>query len=185
MKKIVKRASKIITISHFSKNELEKNYGIKAEVIYNGYDDMLFYYDKEQRSIIRNLYNINSYDIVFISVGRMIPYKDPISVVYKFNDISKDMNNSKLIFIGQGILLEQVKKVINELNLKDRVIFIDKINNKEMYKYYSASDYFISGCGVEGFGLAALEALSCNCIPLLPYKGAFPEIFKYKCFLRT
>lgn len=182
MKIVSKRAVMTYTISKFSQQEIFKNYNINTKVIYNGYNNKIFKYDEDARQAIRKKLNLNENSIVFISVGRLIDYKNPLQVLMSFYEYSKINHDSYIIFVGSGILEDSLRQVINRLGINDNVIIINSINNEELYKYYSACDYFISGCLCEGFGLVALEALACNVIPLLPEKGAFPEIFEDKCF---
>ena len=180
MKIIVKRAQKVLTISKFSQIELWNNYKIKADVIYNGFNKF---------AIDDNIVTDNSdiidgkKKVIFISVGRMIEYKNPFRVIDIFKIAKKQNPNSYLILIGEGILEEKVKKYINENNLENDILLKKRIDFSQMGMWYKKSKYFISGCDREGFGLAALEATACGCIPILPNKGAFPEIFLDKKYL--
>lgn len=171
---IAKRAEQTFTISKFSKENLEKKYGIKLKFIYNGYQEKRMYYEPSKELL--NKYGLSK-KILFISVGRMVEYKNPFRVVNVFEQAKKQINNSYLIFIGKGILLNKVKKYVKKKNLKNDVLFIEEVPYDDIRKWYSNATYFISGCNTEDFGLAPLEAVACNCVPILPKGGAFPEIF--------
>lgn len=174
MKIIVKRAEKVLTISKFSKAELWDKYKIKADVIYNGFN----------KFPVNNInIDIKNNKIIFISVGRMIEYKNPYKVIDVFKEAKKQIPNAYLILIGEGILEKNVEKYIKLNNLEKDILLRKKISFQEMGIWYSKSKYFISGCEIEGFGLAALEAVACGCIPILPNSGAFPEIFLDKKYL--
>lgn len=171
---IIKRAEQAFTISKFSQRNLESIYGIKLKVIYNGYQKERMHFEPSQELIDK--YKLKG-KILFISVGRMVEYKNPFRVIDVFEQAKKQNNNSYLIFIGKGILLNKIKRYIERKNLKNDVLFIEEIPYDEIRKWYSNATYFISGCDTEDFGLAPLEAVACNCIPILPKGGAFPEIF--------
>ena len=171
---IAKRAKKVLTISNFSKSELWDKYKIKADVIYNGFN----------KFPVNNInIDIKNNKIIFISVGRLIEYKNPYKVIDVFKEAKKQIPNAYLILIGDGILEKNVKKYIKLNNLEKDVLLKKKISFQEMGAWYRKSKYFISGCETEGFGLAALEAVACGCIPILPNSGAFPEIFLDKKYL--
>ena len=171
---IAKRAEQTFTISKFSQRNLENKYGIKLKVIYNGYQKERMYFDPSKELL--NKYNLNG-KTLFISVGRMIEYKNPFRVIEVFEQAKKQIDNAYLIFIGKGILLNKVKKYVEEKNLKEDILFIKEVPYDDIRKWYSNAMYFISGADTEDFGLAPLEAIACGCIPVLPKGGAFPEIF--------
>lgn len=167
---IAKRAKKVFTVSNFTKKGIEKVYGIKVDVIYNGLSEIYI----KNRLISKKKINQKK---IFISVGRMVASKNPLKVIDIFEQAIKFYNDSYLIFIGDGKLLGDVKNYAYKKNLNNKILFIKKVPVEEMIKWYIKADYFISACEIEGFGLSALEATACGCMPILPKKGAFPEIF--------
>lgn len=171
---IARRAKQVFTISNFSKKNLEEKYGISLKVIYNGYQKERMYFAPSKD--LMNRYNLNR-KILFISVGRMVEYKNPFRVIDVFEQAKKQINNAFLIFIGKGILLNKAKKYAEKKSLKKDILFIEEIPYDDIKKWYSNATYFISGCNTEDFGLAPLEAVACRCFPILPRGGAFPEIF--------
>lgn len=171
---IAKRAEQVFTISNFSKKNLENKYGIKLKVIYNGYQKERMYFDPSKELVDK--YNLDR-KILFISVGRMVEYKNPFKVIDVFEQAKKQINNAFLIFIGKGILFNKVKKYVKKKDLDRDILFIKEIPYDDIRKWYSNATYFISGCNTEDFGLAPLEAVACRCFPILPKGGAFPEIF--------
>lgn len=168
---VAKRAQKVFTVSNFTKNELEKYYKIKIDVIYNGVSEE--YIKESKKSYRKNFTNKK----VFISVGRMEFSKNPFKVIDIFKRSKYIFTDICLIFIGDGKLFNEVKKYVYNQKLEKDVIFIKNVPFEKMKMWYFKADYFISACEVEAFGLAALEAVACGCMPILPQKGAFPEIF--------
>lgn len=182
MQVISKRAEKIYTISEFSQRELLKHYNINTCVIYNGVgvDDSSF--DVHMCEKLITQYSLTDKEVV-ISVGRMIPCKDPYMVIDIFCVLNRKHTNLFFVFIGDGILWEKVVEYAKKKKIDKKILFLKKVNFEEMKYWYSISRYFVSGCIVEGFGLAALEAAACKCVPILPKKGAFPELFQKNTYL--
>lgn len=180
MKVVVKRAAGVYAITKFTQNELREYYGISSKVIYNGIS-------LESMHRVQNARVIERYGLldreIFISVGRMIPYKDPRAVIEMFAYIRKSLSRAYLIFIGDGELWEETVRFSQSKGLQNDILFLKTVPFSEMCAWYSCARYFISGCEVEGFGLAALEAASCGCIPVLPSGGSFPEIFVHNEYL--
>lgn len=180
MKIIVKRAEKVLTISKFCQAELWSNYEIKSDVIYNGFNKFII--DDDRPIDDSDILNKGK-KVIFISVGRMIECKNPFRVIDIFKIAKKQISNAYLILIGEGILEKNIKEYINKNNLENDILLKKRVDFSQMGMWYRKSKYFISGCDIEGFGLAALEAVACGCIPILPNKGAFPEIFLDKKYL--
>ena len=60
------------------------------------------------------------------------------------------------------------------------VIFLGKIPNSELPKYYQVSDvYLFPTLCEEGFGLSLIEALSCGCYCIASALGGVPEVLQY------
>ena len=179
MRIVVKRARKVTAISLFTQNELRERYGIDSEVFYNGVDPMRSDMPREES---RASFGIDGCGPVYISVGRMIAYKDPLRVLDIFLKAEKDNPSARLIYIGDGILRQDFLRRSGDAELAGRVLYFSRVSFAEIARAYAAADYFLSGCDTEGFGLAAIESLMCGCRPVLPQSGAFSEIFRAPSF---
>jgi glycosyltransferase involved in cell wall biosynthesis len=69
-----------------------------------------------------------------------------------------------MIYQSEHILAE-VMDISTEFN--DAIQLIGKIDHRQLQTWYNAADFFISGSHYEGSGIAACEAMSCGCIPVL------------------
>lgn len=179
MKIVVRRARAVSAISEFTKRELLERYGISSEVYYNGVDPMR---SDMTRIEARHAFGIAQCSPVYISVGRMIAYKDPLRILEIFLKAENDNPSARLIYIGNGILKEDFLRRCEAPDLKGRVLYFPRVSFSEIARAYASADYFLSGCDTEGFGLAAIESLMCGCRPVLPRSGAFPEIFRDETF---
>jgi glycosyltransferase involved in cell wall biosynthesis len=71
--------------------------------------------------------------------------------------------SAKLIIAGTpGRGTDALRKLVNELKVKDRVEFKFNISEEEKVHLLQSSNYYLQLSEFEGFGLAALEALSCG-----------------------
>lgn len=137
----------------------------KAKVVGNGGTigvDMSAY-DISQKADwkknIREKYNINENDFVFGFAGRMTTDKGCAELLSAFRSISEINENAKLFVVGP---IEDIAEVQQELidwaNNSEKVIYTDRIDNKEMRKYYSAMDVLVHPTYREGFGMVIQEA---------------------------
>lgn len=94
----------------------------------------------------------------YVIVGRMASIKRFDVVIKAFNQ-----NKKKLIVIGDGEKTDELKKLSNS----DCIIFLGFLESQKVSDYISKAKAFIQ-VGVEGFGIAPLEAQACG-TPVIAY----------------
>lgn len=170
-----RKASKILTISNFSKREIIDYYRFpedKVIVTYPGYDEKKFKIQKSQPeagpplaekfkiNIITEKYNIKGDYILF--VGTLQPRKNIIRLIETFNTL-KDKNLSLIIAGKKGWMYEDIFNKVKELELEKRIIFIDYIDEDELPDLYRKARCLVLPSLYEGFGLPVVEAMACGC----------------------
>ncbi|RKR80850.1 glycosyltransferase involved in cell wall biosynthesis [Mucilaginibacter gracilis] len=110
--------------------------------------------------------NIAKTESVFLSVGRFVEKKSPLSLVKAFNLVSKKISEAKLVMVGDGPLFEDAKNLITQLNLNDKVTLAGVLNAIQIRELMQNTRCFVqhsvtppSG-DMEGTPLAILEASS-------------------------
>ncbi len=81
---------------------------------------------------------------------------------------------SKLIFAGDGPERNNLERLVRELNLCGRVIFVGKVSDTA--HVLEISDLFILPSETESFGLAALEAMAVGVPVISSNTGGIPEV---------
>ena len=81
---------------------------------------------------------------------------------------------AKLLLAGDGPERSEVEQLVRELNLKDCVRFLGKLDAVE--EILSVSDLFLLPSETESFGLAALEAMACKLPVISSNAGGIPEL---------
>ena len=132
---------------------------------------------QEDKIAAKKILNING-EPVFLWIGRLEKNKDPLTVVKAFIKYLSFRPLAKLYMIYQDDqLLPEVKTLINADNkTKDGIILTGKIEHRQLQTWYNAADFFISGSHYEGSGIAACEAMSCGCIPVLTNITSFSRM---------
>lgn len=93
--------------------------------------------------------------VVFGTVTRFSPIKDPLNAVEAFAMLGGD---HRLIMVGDGPLLESAKTRVRELSLQDRIHFTGEIGDTA--NVYSQFDVFLLGSKREGISNTVLEAMA-------------------------
>lgn len=92
-------------------------------------------------------------------LGRVAYYKGLDVLVRSMEGVE-----ATCLLIGNGPLRESLARVVNELDLAQRIIFVGEVPDDERAAYYHAADLFVlpSTSRAESFGIAMLEAMACG-----------------------
>ena len=75
-----------------------------------------------------------------------------------FNEVHKEKENSILMLVGQGPLMEEIKEKVKALGLEKNVMFLGQRN--DVKDLYQAFDVFCLPSLYEGLGMVLIEAQS-------------------------
>lgn len=142
----VKRVSKIICNSLFSKNILEKIYGKKCDVVYPGVDERLF-----TPGIVKRK------DMI-MCVGRISRVKGQDFIV---NSLRPLLKKFKLILIGNGRKedIDYLNKLIDQ---NTNIVIKERVSDIELVDYYRKAKVTCIAAHGEPFGLSSIESQGCG-----------------------
>jgi len=166
---ILSSSDKVFTLSKPSYNELLLC-GLNQSQVesYRYWIDLERFIIKNKEESKKKLGWQDKFIVLF--VGRFIPIKG-VDVLLKVAE--KSNPNIYYAFIGDGPLAKSVENICNRL---DNAIYIGKVQNHELAKYYNASDIFcIPSQYNEGLGRTVLEAMACGIPVVGSNKGGIPE----------
>ena len=178
----LRKAKKIITISHFSQQELLKYYEAdakKIKIIYNGYNHRLYQPIIDQTIIQKTLdkYNIKQPFIFYI--GRLEKKKNTDKLVEAFCLLREQCPEikHKLYLVGDASYgYDEIKYQINEFNLVDEVIMTGWVEEEDVPAIFSAAAAFVFPSNYEGFGIPLLQAMACQTPIVASRAASIPEI---------
>lgn len=167
--------------SKFTKNHAEKTYNlsrnISGTVIYNGINLSLADCKTTTRSNQEKLEILKKQlagQFVIGTSSRFVGFKRIDRLIRAFGKIAQP-ENSILLLVGDGVLMHELKNLVKELNLEDRVVFTGFVEDIRSYQMLFNVCVFPSS--MEPFGLVAVETLSIG-KPTLVYQdgGGIVEI---------
>jgi CDP-glycerol glycerophosphotransferase len=97
------------------------------------------------------------YEMNFITIGRLSPEKDHQKLIQSFYRLTEIYQNVRLYIVGEGVLGEELKRIVGQLNLEAKVIFTGQLQNP--YPLLSKCDCFVLSSNYEGQAIVLLEAL--------------------------
>ena len=162
-KKILKRADNIICANTYLAKSVANFLGNKEKIIIvnPGVENELSR-DVKYETEIKNKYNLND-KLIILTVGRLVKRKGIDTVLKTLPDVLKKIPNLYYIIFGNGPELNNIKKLIAQLNLDNYVKIIIDADDRNKNAFYNISDIFIMPSrkieeDFEGFGIVYLEA---------------------------
>ena len=76
--------------------------------------------------------------------------------------IRKEIPNLHVYIAGSGYEDNNLKKLVEELNIENNVNFLGFISGDEKYAYYKSADIYVQPSRYETFGVVLLEAMACG-----------------------
>lgn len=150
---------KIVCVSETINEKLKEEYpklSNKIITINNGIDiDKVFNTPKVSKKELSNKFKED--DIILCMVGRLEVGKDFETLIKSLKFLPE---NYKLLIVGQGYKRLDLEKMLENLNLENRVCFFGF--KKDIYYIYKTVDIFVLSTEREGLPMVLLEAMSAN-----------------------
>ena len=160
IKKLFDKADLIISNSKGVDEDLKSLIHIttKTKVIYNPID---MQYINSKKDICEDIeFSFQNDTKYIISVGRLIPLKRNKDLIDTFFNLQKDDQHLELIFLGDGILKDELMTYCDELHIGNKVHFLGNVSNP--FYYLNRSDLFVLNSEIEGFPNVLVEAMACG-----------------------
>ncbi len=173
-KKQFNKHKNVITISNHSKKDLMRFYGIDKKdinVFPVGIDTEKF--NPSNFSIkIREEYGEN----ILLCVGPFLKRKRINILLKAMTKVINVIPEAHLILAGDGLLMKDLTKLSNSLNLQDNTDFLGFVETITLLKLYASCDIFIHPSEFEGFGQVILEAIASGAPCICANKEPMSEI---------
>lgn len=136
-----------------------------VKVIPVGLDETILKQDYVDYNIskLKEKWGYQPQDKVLLFIGRMTNEKQPLKMLEIFSQLYEKDNTYRLLMIGQGELLEQVKQSILQKSLDKVVTIIEKIENSNIWEAYRIAYAYVNLNEHEIFGMSILESMYYGC----------------------
>jgi N-acetyl-alpha-D-glucosaminyl L-malate synthase BshA len=146
----------------------------EIKTVYNFIDERVYY--KKDMEHLKHEYGIKHDEKVIIHVSNFRQVKRIPDVIRAFALVEKELP-TKLLLVGDGPEMTIVKKLVKELGLIGKVLFLGKQDKLE--ELYSLSDLILLLSEKESFGLVLLEAMACGVPCIGTTIGGIPEVVEH------
>ena len=167
-----KQAKAIVTVSDFSRREIEQHLKIPAErveVIGNGVDPRFRPASREALQQFREEKGLPAEYLLY--VGSYAPHKNVPTLLRAYARLE---DAPPLVLCGRNP--ETIRAEVEALGLGSRVVLFPASNDEELPLLYSGATLFVFPSRYEGFGLPPLEAMACGTPVIAANAGSLPEV---------
>jgi glycosyltransferase involved in cell wall biosynthesis len=144
-----------------------------------GVDLKTFYFRNEDGDIRKRLNLENS--PVLISTRSLADIYNIDIIIKSIPLVLRKIPDAKFIFTWyfyNNDTYSKIKQLVDNLNIKDAIRFLGKIENYEMPKYFNIADVFISISSKDSAPMSLFEAMACGVPPVTADHPAVNELVK-------
>jgi glycosyltransferase involved in cell wall biosynthesis len=177
----LQRADALVAISEYSKKCIMEALGVPAgriRVIHRAVDGDAFRPQALPKAF-RRRYGLSEAERYVLYVGSEDPRKNLTTLLRAFARVVQEIPQARLIKVGAahfGMQRQRLLALVEELRLTGQVRFVDQVPDEELPWWYNAADVFVLPSLYEGFGLPALEAMSCGTPVVASNRSSLPEV---------
>jgi glycosyltransferase involved in cell wall biosynthesis len=138
---------------------MRQTYGeIESPVIFNGIDTSKYQPSESDRQRWREKNDLRQDDMVFTHVARFCQQKNHRMLIESFSTIAGLHPRAVLLLVGDGVLRDEMRALVEHLNLQHRVRFLGL--RTDVSAILNACDVFVLSSDWEGLPISVLEAMA-------------------------
>jgi L-malate glycosyltransferase len=173
----IEQSDGVTAISNYLRDRTKKVLDVKKniEVIYNSVNSEVYSRNQANAAEIRNEY-VPHGERVLVHLSNFRPVKRLTDVIEIFDRVHKQVP-SRLLLIGDGPDRSVAEWLAVQKGIHDDVLFLGK--QDQIAEKLSIADIMLLPSELESFGLAALEAMACEVVPIATRAGGVPEVIDH------
>lgn len=180
------KATRIATVSEFSKRDIASTYNIstdKIDVVYDGAHNEYVPCNEEERQTTREKYTNGSPYYIYIST--ISKRKNLTNTLLAFDQFKEnDKEGYKLVVVGARVWWDgELKEAYDNMQYKEDVIFVGRVEATELSRLLGAAQALVYVSLFEGFGIPILEAFYAEVPVITSNCTSMPEVAGHAALL--
>jgi len=185
-RRVLRRAVRVIAVSQFTRNEIEKLFAIpdaRIEVVYNAIDERFLHghATAADRELIAQRYLVNYPFLLY--AGAIRPHKNVVRIIEAFSALKSELQKEqqfpdlKLIIIGDDLSSHpRLRRTVVRSGVQNDVRFLGFVPIEVLRIFYDVAKIFVFPSLYEGFGLPPLEAMAHGTPVVASNTSSLPEV---------
>lgn len=174
-----KKATRLATVSHYSKMDIARLYKVdenKIDVVYNGANEQYKSLPANIKKLVREKHAGGK--PYFIFIGALNPRKNLVNLLKAF-DIFKetDRSSTQLLIVGEKMFkTNTIFETYENMHFKADVVFSGRLSNLELHKALASALALTYVSYFEGFGIPIVEAFYTGTPVITSNVTSMPEV---------
>jgi glycosyltransferase involved in cell wall biosynthesis len=185
-RRVLRGAARVMAVSQFTKNEIQKVLAIpdeRIEVVYNAIDERFLHGHASQtdRDLIAQRYLVTHPFILY--AGAIRPHKNVVRIIEAFSALKSELAKEgkfadlKLIIIGDDLSSHpRLRRTVVSGGVQNDVRFLGFVPIEVLRTFYDVAKIFVFPSLYEGFGLPPLEAMAHGTPVVTSNTSSLPEV---------
>jgi glycosyltransferase involved in cell wall biosynthesis len=185
-RRAMRGAARIFAVSHFTKGEIEKLFGIpglRIQVVYNAIDERFLrgHATDSDRQLLAERFLVNYPFLLY--AGRISPHKNLVRIIEAFSALKAELEKEekyhdlKLVIIGDELSKHpDLRRTVIRGGVHNDVRFLGFVPIEVLRIFYDAAKIFVFPSLYEGFGLPPLEAMAHGTPVVTSNTSSLPEV---------
>lgn len=172
-------ATRIATVSQYSKEDISKTYNIdskKIDVVYNGANSNYAPIDEQTQQQTRNIHTGGNKYFIFVST---ILKRKNLNNLLKAFDIFRKQNQEDIRLVVVGARAQWSKTLqhtYQSMQYKDSVHLMGRVEPEELKRLVGSSEALVYPSFFEGFGIPIIEAFYAETAVITSNLTSMPEV---------
>jgi N-acetyl-alpha-D-glucosaminyl L-malate synthase BshA len=174
----IEQSDGVTAISEYLRERTLREFDIKnnIQVIYNFVNCDVYSRGNEKDMAQRRAEYAPKGERILVHVSNFRPVKRITDVIEIFDRVRKKIP-AKLLLLGDGPDRSPAEWLAVQKGIREDVLFLGK--QEQVYEKLAISDVLLLPSELESFGLAALEAMASEVVPVATQVGGVPEVIEH------
>ena len=182
----LRNAARICSVSHFTRSEVSRVFGIpeeRIEVLYNAIDENFQrgHATDADRQLVAERYQVNYPFLLY--AGNIKPHKNLVRIIEAFSALKGELKKEgkfpdlRLIIIGDELSQHpDLRRTVIRSGAQNDVRFLGFVPTEVLRIFYDLAKVFVFPSLYEGFGLPPLEAMAHGTPVVTSNTSSLPEV---------
>ena len=177
--RFAQKAKRIVTVSFFSKEDINRTYkidGEKIDVVYNGVNTLYTPTSDDEKAMTKATFSDGK--DYFLFIGSLHPRKNICGLLRAYDAFRTSVESDvRLLIVGESMFKTgEIELTYEGMRYRDDVVFTGRLGTEELHQVLGASLALTFVPFFEGFGIPIIEAMNAGVPVICSNTTSLPEV---------